>query len=222
MFEMFGASFGATLAGCLTLVGTAGVAVFFFMKRKHDAERRTTAFQQMQTIFFEEIKSVKELVTIRKPVYGTVPFADDKKVPFLNLHVPGSSREIFMTYSGMITCGYDLSKIRFVREGLTNHVKIILPASRILDAYVDVSTLKVHYQSEGIFADNFKLEHQRELLEADLENQKRKAVQGGILAQADAEIRQRLTNMISEHGWNENFDVEILNSENESRQNLLR
>ena len=222
MFEMFGASFGATLAGCLTLVGTAGVAVFFFMKRKHDAERRTTAFQQMQTTFFEEIKSVKELVTMRKPVYGTVPFSDDKKVPFLKLHVPGSSREIFMTYSGMITCGYDLSKIHFVREGLTNRVKIILPASQILDSYIDVSSLKVHYQSEGIFADNFKLEHQRELLDADFADRKIKAVQGGILAQADAELRQRLTNMISEHGWKKNLEVEILNSDNDSRQNLLR
>ena len=72
MFEAMGATFGATLAGCLALVGAAGAAVYFFMRRKHDAqlheqkeERRPISFEQMQTIIIGEIKNVRELVTVR-------------------------------------------------------------------------------------------------------------------------------------------------------------
>ncbi|MBR4642921.1 MAG: DUF4230 domain-containing protein [Selenomonadaceae bacterium] len=225
MFEAFGASLGLTLGGCLFLAATSGAAVYFFMKRKKGDE--SESLRQMQTILYEEIHRVRELVTIRKPFAGDISFDDDRKIFNTNVHMPFSDRKLVMTYSGMIVCGCDLDKIRLAREG--NTVKIFVPRSRILDYYADIKSFKVHYKDTGLLAKDFQIEEQNAIIKADLENRQWKAVQSGILAQADEEVRQELTAIISRCGLNKNFDVEIVFRGNDnarilnsSQQNLLR
>ena len=127
-----------------------------------------------------------------------------------------------MDYSGTITFGCDLEAIRFEHDELSNHVKIIVPPSRIIDTYADVKSFKVHHHFEGIFADNIKLEEQKEMVAADLETQKKLAIQEGLLVQADENFRQILAAIISRRGLNQNFDVEIVLRGNSSQQNFLR
>ena len=236
MFEAMGATFGATLAGCLVLVGAAGTAVYFFMRRKHDAqlqeqreERRLISLEQMQTIITDEIKNVRELITVRKNFTATISFADEKKIPLLKVRMPGSDRKFQMTYSGTITFGCDLDAIRFERDELSDRVKIIVPPSKIFDIYADVSSFKVQHQSKGFFADEIKLEEQKEMVTADLEAQKQRAVQDGLPAQADEDVRQMLSSIIYRRGLSQSFDFEIIFRGNDdtrvlhsSRQNLLR
>ena len=225
MFEAFGASLGLTIGGCLFLVATSGAAVYFFMKRKKGNE--SDSLQQIQTILYEEILKVRELVTIRKPFSGDVSFNDDRKIPKTKVHMPFSDRKLVMTYSGMIVCGCDLNKIHAVQEG--NNFKIIVPRSRILDCYADVKSLKVHYKDTGLLAKDFQIEEQNAIIKADLEARQQEVVQSGILMQADEEVRQMLTNIIVRCGLNQNFDVKISFKENDnartlnlSQQNLLR
>ena len=225
MFEAFGASLGLTIGGCLFLVATSGAAVYFFMKRKKGNE--SDFLRQVQTILYEEILKVRELVTIRKPLHGDISFNDDRKIPKTKVHMPFSDRKLIMTYSGMIACGCDLDKIRMVQEG--TGIKIIVPRSRILDCYADVKSFKVHYKDTGLLAKDFQIEEQNALIVADLDNKQLEAVQSGILTQADEEVRQMLTNIVERCGLNQSFDVEIFFKENDnartlnlSQQNLLR
>ena len=93
MFDMLGATFGATLAGCLSLAAATGAAVYFFMRRKHDAQlqeqqQRTISFRQMQTIVTEELRNVHELITVRKNFTADISFSDDKKILLLNVRMP--------------------------------------------------------------------------------------------------------------------------------------
>ena len=115
-FETPGATFGATLAGCLALATASGEAVYFFMRNRRNNELQAVSFQQIQTIVYEEIHKVREGVTIRKPFTAEISFNDDKKIPKTNIHLPLSDRKIFMTYSGMIVCGCDLDEIRFSQD----------------------------------------------------------------------------------------------------------
>lgn len=201
MFEVFGATFGATIAGCIALVATSGAAVYFFVKRSKDP------VQQIQTVLYEEIHKVRELVTIRKPFHETVPFNDDRKIPKTNIHMPFSNRKLIMTYSGMIVCGCDLDKIRLEREG--NKITVTVPHSRILDCYIDVHSLKVHYKDTGLLAKDFQIEEQNALIKANLETQQQKALQSGILNAANEEVRQELMSIITRRGLNQNFELEI-------------
>ena len=217
MFDMLGATFGATLAGCLMLIGASGAAVYFFMRRKHDAEqhqqeieRQKISFEQMQTIISEEIRNVHELVTVRKTFTSVVSFADDKKIPLLGVHMPGSDRKFLMDYSGTITFGCDLEAIRFERDEESGRVRIVVPPSQILDMYADVNSFKIHHHDEGILADNIELEHQKDLIAADLEAHKQRALQEGILNRANENVQQMLTAIIARRGISQSFDVEIV------------
>ncbi|MBQ7454540.1 MAG: hypothetical protein IJS69_05785, partial [Selenomonadaceae bacterium] len=62
MFDMLGATFGATLAGCLVLVGTTGAAVYFFMRRQRNESEQ---FRQLQNIIYAEIRDVCEIALVR-------------------------------------------------------------------------------------------------------------------------------------------------------------
>ena len=216
----------ATLVGCLFLVIATGAAVYFFMK-KNRAEERANSFEQMQTIIFEEIKNVRELITVRKNFTSMISFSDDKKIPLLDVHMPGSDRKFLMNYAGTITCGCDLDKIRITRDA-SNHVKIIVPHSQILDIYANVNSFQIHHQDTGIFADNFKIEDQHELIKKDLENERQKALREGLIERADKNIQQMLTSIVERRGLNSGYEVEIVFTNSDapkllsSIQNLLR
>ena len=208
MLNTLGATFGATLAICLVLIVVTGVAVWMFMRKKKVEESKSMTFQQMQTIVCEEIKNVRELVTVRKNFTSVISFSEDKKIPLLNVHMPGSDRKFLMDYSGTIVCGCDLDKIRFSQDG--NHVKIILPHSQILDMYADVHSFKIHNKDAGILASDIQIEEQNDLISADLEAQQQHALQEGLLARADENVQQIVTSIISKRSLNQSFDVEIV------------
>lgn len=235
MNTLLAATSGATLVGCLFIVIATGAAVYFFMKkncaeeRANSAEERATSFQQMQTIIFEEIKNVRELVTIRKNFTSMISFSDDKKIPLLNVHMPGSDRKFLMNYAGTITCGCDLDKIRIKREETTgNRVKIVVPHSQILDIYANVNSFQIHHQETGILADNFVIQDQHELIKADLEKEHKRALNEGLLERADENIRQMLMSIVERRGLNSGFEVEVVFTDSDapalldSPQNLLR
>lgn len=198
------------MAFCVMLIGTTGASVYFFMKRKKGVESQALTFRQMQTIISEEIRNVRELVTVRKNFTSVISFSEDKKIPFLNVHMPGSDRKFLMNYSGTITCGCDLDKIRFSKDEMSNRVRITVPNSQILDMYADVSSFKISYKDTGLLAEDIKIEEQNEFVKADLEVQKQNALQEGILNRANEDVRQMLTAIISKRGLNRSFDVEII------------
>ena len=223
LFEALGASFGATLAGCLVLVGTTSAAIYFFLKR----DSKQADFGQLQRIVYEEIKDVCELTLVRKKFTSHVSIDTDKKIPLINVSMPGTARKFFMDYSGTIVCGFDLSEVKILRDGnFGNKIKIILPPSKILDAYADVHSFKIRMQDAGIFAANIKIEEQNERVAADVETQRSIAIREGLLIRADEDARQLLRQRIVNKGLNQNFDVNIITAGNGHNStpptNLLR
>lgn len=231
MFEALGATFGATLAGCLALVGTTGAAVYFFLKRRHESERpaprpRPTrqpilwtpppeeiiTFEEFQTIVREEAHDVCELALVRKNFESVIPVEQDKKIPLLNVHMPGTSRKMLINYSGTIVCGFDLSGLDFSRNG--NKVKVFLPPSRVLDLYADMKSVRIYHKETGVFVDDFKLEEQNTLIAAGLEERRKQEIQDGILLRADENARKLLLSRIEHRGLNRNFDIQIITSGN--------
>lgn len=220
MLEALGATFGATLAGCLVLVGTTSAAIYFFLKRNS----KQSDFKQVQSIIYEEVKNVCELTLIRKNFNSHVSIDTAKKIPLINVSMPGTSRKFFMGYSGTIVCGFDLSEVKILRDGI-NKIKIILPPSKILDAYANVHSFKIHMQDAGIFAENIQIEEQNKKVANDVEIQKQIAIREGLLIKANEDVCQLLMSRILNRNLNKNFTVEITaDDDKESRlpPNLLQ
>lgn len=220
MLEALGATFGATLAGCLVLVGTTSAAIYFFLKRNS----KQSDFKQVQSIIYEEVKNVCELTLIRKNFNSHVSIDTAKKISLINVSMPGTSRKFFMDYSGTIVCGFDLSEVKILRDGI-NKIKIILPPSKILDAYANVHSFKIHMQDAGIFAENIQIEGQNKKVVNDVEIQKQIAIREGLLIKANEDVCQLLMSRILNRNLNKNFTVEITaDDDKESRlpPNLLQ
>jgi len=211
LFEALGATFGATLAGCLVLIGTTGAAIYFFLKRQKNRSEQMN-FEQLQSVIYEDIRDVCELALVRENFKSVVSVDVDKKLPFFGVHIPGTSRKFLMDYSGTIVCGFDLTGVNISRDG--NKVKIFLPQSKILDIYADVNSFKIHMQDAGILAANIKLEEQNEWVAADVKEHGRHAIQKGLLNRANENARQLLLSRIEHRGLNRNFDIQIATSGN--------
>lgn len=212
MFDALGATFGATMAGCLFLVGTTGAAVYMFTQwRKSVSERKS--FEEIRSVIYSEIRDICEVGLVRETFSSKVEIDTDKKIPFLDIHMPGSSRKFSMNYAGTIVCGFDLTGVQILRDGaLSNKIKVFLPASEILHIYPDVNSYRINQQEAGIFAENIKLEEQNALVADDIKERRQRAIREGILLRADENARQLLMTRILNRGLNRSFDVEILTS----------
>ncbi|MBR1647328.1 MAG: DUF4230 domain-containing protein [Selenomonadaceae bacterium] len=203
-------NFGSTLASLLVVIVLTCAAIFFFMKHRKIKEEQMT-FEQLQSIIYEEVQDVYELALVRENFKSTVSVDVDKKIPFLNVHMPGTSRKFLMDYSGTIVCGFDLSGVQVLRDGtFGNKVKVILPSSKILDIYADVNSFNIHLQDAGILASNIKIEEQNAWVAADVAKHGRQAVQEGLLLRADDNAQKLLLSRINNRGLNQSFDLEVL------------
>lgn len=218
MFE----AFGSTLAITLVLVGMTGATVYLFMQRKKtDLESKSAddsarmTFLQAQRLIYEEVRDVCEMALVRKNFTSTIPLEEDRKFPFLNVHMPGTSRKLLINYSGTIVCGFELKDVKILPEA-SGRLQISLPRSKILDIYADMKSVKVYHKETGIFAEEIKLEEQNALVAANLEEHGQQEIQEGLLDRADANARQLLHSRITNRGLNRNFDVEILTLSNEN------
>lgn len=221
-------SFGSTLAAMLVVVALTCVAIFFFMKHRKAKEQQRIqeeqrmSFEQLQSIIYEEIQDVCELTLVRENFTSTVSVDVDKKIPFLNVHMPGSSRKFLMDYSGTIVCGFDWNDVKVMRDGtFGNKVKIFLPSSKILDIYADVSSFNIHLQDAGLLASKITLEEQNAWVAEDVAKQGRRAVrEDGLLLRADDNARKFLLSKLNSRGLPGNFDLDIvtLNAGNNVRQ----
>lgn len=219
------ANFSSTLAVILVLVLMTTATTYLFLQRK----KGTMTLQQAQIIIYAEIQNICELALVKKTFKSTVSKVLDTKLPFSDVHIPGTSRKFFMDYSGVIKCGFDLSKVQIVPSGiLGNNLKIFLPKCKIVDRYADIDSFEIHFQDAGIFAPDIKIEEQNKWVAADVENQVQIAIQEGLIERADENARQLLWSRISNRGFNNNFNIEIITFDEDrplitnSQQNLLQ
>ena len=177
----------------LALMVLTAVCTLLIFRKKPGPNAET-----VRSVIMDGIMNVSELATIRRNFQSIVTFSDSKKIPGLNVNIPGTTRKFMLKYNGTIVCGCDLTKVK-VSDGGTDRVKITLPRSEILDVYADFNTLEVYDQSAGIFT-SVKLEDQNREITADLENVKTNEIQNGILELADGNVKHILESVVVPKG----------------------
>ena len=183
----------ATMILTLALIVLTAVCTLLIFRKKSGPNT-----ESVRSVIMDGIMNVSELATIRRNFQSIVTFSDSKKIPGLNLNIPGTTRKFMLKYNGTIVCGCDLTKVK-VSEGGTDRVKITLPRSEILDVYADFNSLEVYDQSAGLFT-SVKLEDQNREITADLEQVKANEIQNGILELADGNVKHILESVVVPKG----------------------
>ena len=198
---------GAAIAITLALVISITLNVILFTRTKSPSINQN---RSIRTTILSGIENVSELATIRESFQSIVTFEDGKKIPFINMNFPGTTKKFMLKYNGTIVCGCDLSKAQVSERYDVNRVRITLPRSEVLDVYADVHSFEVYDQSAGIFT-SVKLEDQNREVDADLEKVKIHSVEKGILAHSDENVRKILTSVVASTG----MEAEIVFTEHE-------
>ena len=185
---------GATMILILALVVMTAVCTLLIFRK---SPKNST--ESVRSVIMDGIQNVSELATIRRNFQSIVTFSDSKKIPGLNINIPGTSRKFIIKYNGTIVCGCDLTKVKVSEGDSTGRVKITLPKSEILDVYADFGSLEVYDQSAGIFT-SVKLEDQNREITADLDNVKAKELENGILELSDGNVKHILESVVAPTG----------------------
>ena len=182
-----------TIIVVLMLVISIAINTLLIFRRKNKP-----APESVRHTILEGIKNVSELATVRQNFQSIVTFSSSKKIPGLNISLPGTTRKFMLKYNGTIVCGCDLTKAK-LSEGYGNRMRIILPKSEVLDAYADMQSLEVYDQSAGIFT-SVKLEEQNREIAADIEKIKAHELENGLLELSDVNVKKILSSVVAPTG----------------------
>lgn len=186
-----------TLSIIVTLLLAASIAInVWFMRRKSNPVIKNSTHSAHSTLI-QGIKNVKELATLRQHFQSVVIFKDSK--PLFGFPLPGTERKFILKYGGVITCGNDLENIHITERFAVNHIRIVVPRSKILDLYADMKSIQVYDQKAGIFT-SIKLCDQNREIAANLEEVRQDATKGDILRRADENARAVLTSLAASLG----------------------
>ena len=202
-----------TILGALCGIFSAGKFIRRYLKvrkrRQIAAEERTPAkiaeksVEILRGALIENLHYVKKLTTIEQFIEGNIPLKKHKKL--FNFNV--GTTECTLIYKGKITCGCDLQKIRFVpSENISGGVKILSPHCRIIEAFVDINTVKIIYEKKSkFFTPEVMPEEQIALISDDFDKLKQHKIDEGILTAADAKVYEILLKLSD----NKKISVEI-------------
>ena len=182
-----------TIIVVLMLVISIAIYTLLIFRKKNKP-----APESVRHTILEGIKNVSELATVRQNFQSIVTFSSSKKIPGLNISLPGTTRKFMLKYNGTLVCGCDLTKAK-VSEGYGDRMRIVLPKSEVLDAYADMQSLEVYDQSAGIFT-SVKLEEQNREIAADIEKIKAHELQNGLLELSDVNVKKILASVVAPTG----------------------
>ncbi|MBQ6976847.1 MAG: lipid-A-disaccharide synthase [Selenomonadaceae bacterium] len=162
------------------------------------------AVETLRAALFENIHYVKKLTTVEDIIEGNVPLKKSRQ--FLKFNV--GTTECTLTYKGKITCGCDLQQIRFVpSKNISGGVKVLLPHCKIIEPYVDTTTIKIHYEKKSnFFTPQITFEEQLSLINDDFEKRKQIKIDKGILTLAEKKVKD----MLHKLSGNKKIPIEIL------------
>ena len=211
-------TFWATIAVLIFVSALVGGGVFLFTHRPRIAlPQEELSIQTVRAIILTKLQNVKELAMVRSNFQSVVHFEEAKKV--FGHEVPGTIRKFMLSYTGTVVCGCDLNKVNVGNSFFNrNHLQITLPQSRIFDIYPDLSTVKLHDQDTGIFADDIKIEDQNREITADLQDVKQRLINEGILQKSNDNIQHLVKSITEPLGIEaaiEFVDFEQLNGQSE-------
>ncbi|MBQ7197798.1 MAG: DUF4230 domain-containing protein [Selenomonadaceae bacterium] len=204
---------GPILAGLCGIISTIrfGRRLWRAHKRQKIAEESKTpekiaekAAETLRAALLENLHYVKKLTTIEQFIEGNIPLKKNKKL--LNFNV--GTNECTLLYKGKITCGCDLQQIQFVpSENISGGVKILSPHCKILEDYVDISTIQIVYEKKSrFFTPEITPEEQNAVINDDFEKQKQHKIDEGILTLADEKVHEMLLKL----SGNKKIPVEII------------
>ena len=190
-------AFGTTMAMLLFVTLLAGGGIYYIVhlqRRRNDLEETVSSYQdaaKLRTVIYSKIRDIAELATVREDFTAEVVYEDKNSKEWHGFKLPFSDVKFNMTYSGVVVCGCDLTRIQVPDNGIhENGATLILPQCTIQHIYPKIESYHITTNETGLLADKISLEYQNQLVAIDLEREKNQLIREGILNRANENVRR--------------------------------
>lgn len=152
----------------------------------------------------ERLQAVQELVSIEYHYTNMGKFENQKD--FYGWKVPFTTKSFIVSYDGVIKAGVDLDSASVEVEGST--VIVSMPVSRILSHEIDEDSIEVFDESHNIF-NPIKIEDYTGFTAREKAEIERKAIEKGLLAEADKKAQEAITALLSAMPGMEDYELGV-------------
>lgn len=182
--------------------GVALVLVLLFA-----GSRIPSLIKTRETLIDFGFKDVGKLVT--QQWYGRMveDSSTDRTIKDL-IHIPFTESRLIFSIDVEVLAAIDFAEIEYEMMEEENKVVISLPHAEIYKAYEVQNSFKLYLESESIF-NNISAEEQQAMKDKIVDDAKEKALETGLLYNADANAKTLITNMVRGNERTKDYDVEF-------------
>lgn len=182
--------------------GVALVLVLLFA-----GSRIPSLIKTRETLIDFGFKDVGKLVT--QQWYGRMveDSSTDRTIKDL-IHIPFTESRLIFSIDVEVLAAIDFAEIEYEMMEEENKVVISLPHAEIYKAYEVQNSFKFYLESESIF-NNISAEEQQAMKDKIVDDAKEKALETGLLDNADANAKTLITNMVRGNERTKDYDVEF-------------
>lgn len=189
----------------LILVLAVVVGLFAFQTGVRWQEKKDAKTNEREKItsdvLEQQLKQIGELSTV-KYIYTNMGKYENTKQAF-NHDIPLTTKSFTISYDGTIKAGVSLEKVKFdIKDQVIN---ITVQKSTVLSNDVEMDSVTVYDEKSSIF-NGLSTQDVTDFLAEQEEKMEQKAIDGGLLEEADDNAISTLTTLFSTFLKNGNFD----------------
>ena len=151
------------------------------------------------SLISEQLNALRELVTTEYLYTNSGKYENQNQITIIgkDINIPFTGKRFIVAYDGRIKAGIDIGKTQIDIDEAARAITIALPKSEIISHETFEDTLVVLDETNNVF-NPISIENYNEFVSAQKDSMEEKAIERGLLTNADAEAKRMVQSFLSQ------------------------
>lgn len=151
------------------------------------------------SLISEQLNALRELVTTEYLYTNSGKYENQNQITIIgkDINIPFTGKRFIVAYDGRIQAGIDIGQAQIDIDEDARAITIALPKSEIISHETFEDTLVVLDETKNVF-NPISIENYNEFVSAQKDSMEEKAIERGLLTNADAEAKRMVQSFLSQ------------------------
>lgn len=151
------------------------------------------------SLISEQLNALRELVTTEYLYTNSGKYENQNQITIIgkDINIPFTGKRFIVAYDGRIKAGIDIGKAQIDIDEAARAITITLPKSEIVSHETFEDTLVVLDETNNVF-NPISIENYNEFVSEQKDGMEKKAIERGLLTNADAEAKLMVQSFLSQ------------------------
>ena len=151
------------------------------------------------SLISEQLNALRELVTTEYLYTNSGKYENQNQITIIgkDINIPFTGKRFIVAYDGRIKAGIDIGKTQIDIDEAARAITIALPKSEIISHETFEDTLVVLDETNNVF-NPISIENYNEFVSEQKDGMEKKAIERGLLTNADAEAKRMVQSFLSQ------------------------